>query len=146
MEFVCPPYFPTSSAADLLERLTAIVETTTANLNAIRDAGIGGLGEVPGRRPVFFCQENQYQYRRRESRFWVSDPEPGPRAVLPDAGKMATVSGMTPSADDWVERAGNEESDGLTPFCASPCPRWKLVEFVCLHFFQPQVTRLCLSV
>ena len=38
---------------------------------------------------MFFCQENQNQYRRRESRFWVSDPEPGPRAVLPDAGKMA---------------------------------------------------------
>ena len=89
MEFVCPPYFPTLSDADLFERLTAIVETTTAHLNAIRDAGIGGLGEVPGRRPVFVCQENQDQYRRRESRFWVSDPEPGPRAVLPDAGKMA---------------------------------------------------------
>ena len=48
---------------------------------------------------------------------------------------MATVSGMTPSADDWVERAGNEESDGLTPFRASPCPRWKLVEFVCPPYF-----------
>ena len=58
MEFVCPPFLPTSSDAALFERLTVFVETTTANLNAIRDAGIGGLGEIPGRRTSLFCQED----------------------------------------------------------------------------------------
>ena len=58
VEFVCPPFLPASSAAALFERLTAIVETTTAHLNAIRDAGGGGLGEVPGRRTSLFCQED----------------------------------------------------------------------------------------
>ena len=52
------PFLPASSDAALFERLTAIVETTTANLNAIRDAGIGGLGEIPGRRTSLFCQED----------------------------------------------------------------------------------------
>ena len=88
MEFVCPPFLPALSAAALFERLTAIVETTTAHLNAIGDAEYVGLGEVPGRRTSLFCQEDLIP----ETQTGITVPGIGPGTgnlarFLPDAGK-----------------------------------------------------------
>ena len=86
-------------------------------MNAIRDAEDEGLGEVPGRRTSLFCQEDLIP----EPQTGITVPGIGPEIgnlarFLPDAGKMATVSGMTQSADDREERAGNKKiSDRLTP-------------------------------
>ena len=82
MEFICPPFLQASSAAALFERLTAIVETTTAHLNAIGRRSGRGIGGGTG-------------------------PETGNLVrFLPDTRKVAKVSGMIQSADFWEEKPG----------------------------------------
>ena len=54
-----------------------------------------------------FCQDDLIP----DSQTGITVPGIGPETgnlarFLPDAGKMATVSGMTQSADVWEERAG----------------------------------------
>ena len=43
VESVCPPFFPSSSAAAFFERLTAIVETTTAHCEVQKVLSLSGV-------------------------------------------------------------------------------------------------------
>ena len=80
MESVCSPFLQALSAAALFERLTAIVETTTAHLNAIGGAEDVGLGEVPGRKTLFVLPRRPYTRiadRNHGSGYRTRNREPG---------------------------------------------------------------------
>ena len=82
MESVCSPFNPAPDPAALFERLTAIVETTTAHLNAISSCSGRGIGGGTGRKTVFVLPKEP-----------IPDPQTGVTVpgIGPETGNLAAV-------------------------------------------------------